>query len=224
MGCSKLFGMTTGPGLRERKKERTRRALVTAALELFEERGYDETTVADIAAGADVSTRTFFSYFPGKEDVLFADTEERVTLAFAIIDARAPDDRPVDLLIRALTTIFDRTQDFVRTFSRAAPLRVRLIMTVPALQGVALRRLFSVQQRLARRLQAAYPDELDTVAAAALVGALVGAVMNAILALGDDLGADIADDPERVLVELRRAAAIAVRGLGADPSPEAAQR
>ena len=49
--------------LRERKRVRTRQALIDAAAELFERRGYDGTTIADIAAAADVSTRTFFSYF-----------------------------------------------------------------------------------------------------------------------------------------------------------------
>ena len=48
--------------LRERKRVRTREALIDAAAELFERRGYDGTTIADIAAAADVSTRTFFSY------------------------------------------------------------------------------------------------------------------------------------------------------------------
>jgi AcrR family transcriptional regulator len=63
--------------LRDRKRERTRRALIDAAVALFERKGYDETTVAEIAAAADIGTRTFFSYFASKEDILFRDSDTR---------------------------------------------------------------------------------------------------------------------------------------------------
>src|SRR5258705_11587240 len=65
--------MNQQPGLRERKKQRTRETIARAAHELFAERGYHATTLPDIAEAADVSTRTIFAYFPSKEDIICSD-------------------------------------------------------------------------------------------------------------------------------------------------------
>jgi AcrR family transcriptional regulator len=60
------------PGLRERKKQRTRETIVAVATRLFVEQGYDATTTAQIADAADVSSSTFFKYFPTKAEVVFS--------------------------------------------------------------------------------------------------------------------------------------------------------
>ena len=66
-------GDTAGMSLRERKKHLTRQALLTAADRLFEARGYDNVTVAEIADAANISVKTLFTYFASKEDLAFAD-------------------------------------------------------------------------------------------------------------------------------------------------------
>src|ERR1700741_561650 len=103
--------------LRERKRVRTRQALIDAAVELFGRRGYDGTTIADIAAGADVSTRTFFSYFASKEDILFPDADARVNAALTAIDERSPDERPTAILLRALGELAEAGDDLVGPMS-----------------------------------------------------------------------------------------------------------
>jgi AcrR family transcriptional regulator len=81
-------------GRRERKKQATRDALVDAALDLFEARGVDGTTIEDITDQVDVSSRTFHRYFACKEDVLFADSAERGEL-FAAALADRPRAEPL---------------------------------------------------------------------------------------------------------------------------------
>lgn len=76
--------MTETLGLRERRKVRTREAIIAAARTLFAERGYQDTTLQDIADAAEVSVRTIFGYFAGKDDIIFSDfarTEEVLELA-----------------------------------------------------------------------------------------------------------------------------------------------
>ena len=85
-------------GLRERKKEQTRRAIEDAAFRLFAERGFQATTVADIAEAADVAPRTFFAYFPSKEDVLFADFDETSEALAARLRDRPPGETTFDAL------------------------------------------------------------------------------------------------------------------------------
>ncbi|MFF3907894.1 TetR family transcriptional regulator [Streptomyces sp. NPDC001848] len=90
------------PGLRERKKDQTRQRLRTCAAQLFAERGFADTTVADIAACADVSTRTFFRYFDSKEDLLLPDGVELFAAVEHAFGQRPVDEPPFDAVCNAL--------------------------------------------------------------------------------------------------------------------------
>jgi AcrR family transcriptional regulator len=196
--------------LRDRKRERTRRALIDAAAALFERKGYDETTVAEIAAAADIGTRTFFSYFASKEDILFPDSDIRTQTAIQVIADRDPGEGPVDVLVRALETVADTDADMVSPMAAA---RMRLFRTVPAVRGKALQVQMAAQQQIARALHAAFPGELDRVSAAALAGAFTGAVSGALTALMDhDDAADSAtSEPAQLRAQIRQATELALR-------------
>lgn len=197
------------PSLRERKRERTRQALVDAAAELFERKGYDETTVAEIAAAAEIGTRTFFGYFASKEDILFPDSDARAETTIKAIAERDPAEGPVDVLLRALETVAETDADMV---SPMAAVRMRLFRTVPAVRGKALQIQMSAQQEIARALQAAFPDELDRVSAAALTGALTGAVSGALDALMEDEdAATVGLDAARLRERVQQATELALR-------------
>jgi AcrR family transcriptional regulator len=86
------------PGLRERKKQQTRDRIARVALELFAERGYDQTTLAEIADAADVSTRTIFAYFQSKEDILFCDEPAFFEQLKQTLEQRPPGVTTVDAL------------------------------------------------------------------------------------------------------------------------------
>ena len=163
--------------LRERKRQRTRAALIAAAIELFERDGYEETTVAKIAAAADIGIRTFFGYFASKEELLFPRADDRVAAALDAIRTRRPEERPVDVLLRGLRTLPPDDDDLV---GRLTLLRLKLIRTVPAVAGRAFAAQYAAQRDIAAALVKAYPGELDDAAAAALIGAFIGAVAAAL--------------------------------------------
>ena len=185
----------TEPTLRERKRRRTRELLIEAGRRLFEERGYDETTIADIAAAADIGKRTFFAYFDSKEQLLFSDQDPRVVSALEAIRTRAPAETPAQVLLRGLSGAAVDAE----AGSPIAQLRLRLMPGVPAIQARALRLQLDAQRRIADALTEAFPD-LDPVEAAALVGAFIGAAAAAFQSL-----AEADHDPEQRYRRVRAA-------------------
>jgi AcrR family transcriptional regulator len=101
--------MTEGADtFRDRKKERTRQQLITSALELFSERGFDAVTVDEIAQRAWVSERTFFRYFPSKEDVLWPDSDEQLAMFAAAIVARPEYERPLEAVRNTMRALAEQ--------------------------------------------------------------------------------------------------------------------
>src|SRR6185503_17859702 len=84
-----------------------RRDLVAAAVRLFTERGYDETTIDDIAVAAGVGRRTFFRYFRSKEDAISPDHETALARVAEVFTTAHPDEPTTSLVLRAGETVFD---------------------------------------------------------------------------------------------------------------------
>jgi AcrR family transcriptional regulator len=193
--------------LRERKKERTRLRLVEVATELFVKQGYERTTIAEIAAAADIGTRTFFSYFASKEELLFPRMDARIHSAIEALANRGPQESPADVLLRAVAEAVTPDDDMV---SPLAKLRIELAQTVPAVLGRGLQLQLEGGAELSRHLVAAYPDRLDEVSAAALVGALIGAVTSVLRVLLVDEQA-VAQGPEYLKTRMRQALGVALQ-------------
>lgn len=200
----------TGTGLRERKKQRTRAAIIEAAARLFEQQGYEGTTITQIAAAVEISPRTFFSYFPSKEDVLFAGTGARIQVALDLVAAAGPDDPPAEVLLRAVQQILASEAFTADLGGRMGAVRFRLATSTPALQAAALKRFLQAQEEIAAALHRAYPGRLDLATATAMVGALLGAVFATVLA-----SLRRGDDPDGIRTAAGRAAAVAWHGIGA---------
>lgn len=116
--------MTEQPGLRERKKRERRRRIEDAAVALFEERGFDGTTIEDIAAAAQISPRTFFSYFATKEDVVLADYAARLDRILEELRSRPVEEPPWEAMRASFVTVASdyaaRRDELVRRFTITA--------------------------------------------------------------------------------------------------------
>jgi AcrR family transcriptional regulator len=167
-----MLGTMSELGIRERKKQRTRQALRQAALELFQERGFEATTIADITAAADVAPRTFFSYFQTKEDVVLDEGLQRFDQLRQILRQR-PHGEPLLATFRrvALQIAAD-----MQTQSEQQGALARIVASTPAIQARIRERMGQWEEQLAAMIaeeRNAPPDDLDShVVAAALIGVL----------------------------------------------------
>ncbi|GAA4736321.1 TetR/AcrR family transcriptional regulator [Modestobacter marinus] len=167
--------MTTG--LRERKKQATRVALHEAALRLVAERGLDRVSVDEIAAAADVSPRTFFNYFPSKDEaVIGLDPEHSLRLAEAL-STRPADETP----IQALRAVQAATAERMAAETELWPLRLQVVEAHPVLAARLTATFAQSERELAEWLAARTGTRADLDVQPTLLAAVQGSVMRTAL-------------------------------------------
>lgn len=109
-------------GIRERKKQQTRRAIVAAAIRLFSEQGFEQTSMVQLARVAGVGKATIYGYFKTKSEIFIAFCEEELEYAFAALDAKldaaAPLQEQLVAQIMGQLTYVTRNREFGRIFAR----------------------------------------------------------------------------------------------------------
>ncbi|MCX4982383.1 TetR/AcrR family transcriptional regulator [Streptomyces sp. NBC_00572] len=201
------------PGLRERKKERTRQALSDAAVALFLERGFDAVSVAEVAAAAEVSKPTLFRYFPAKEDLVlhrFADHEDES--ARVVTAARAAGTAPLDALYAHLLDGLARRDPVTGLCDHPSVLRyLRLLYGTPALVG----RLHAYRVRSEEALAGALAGGAEGVGDPLLARLAAGQIVTVLRVLAEENTARIAggETADAVAADAVAAAGLAFRAL-----------
>jgi AcrR family transcriptional regulator len=162
------------PGLRERKKARTRAAIREHALRLFRDQGYEATTVEQIAEAAEVSPSTFFRYFPTKEDVVLQDDLDLFWMD--VFRAQPPELGPIAAMRTSVRTAFaglaaDDLDQLRQT--------MHLATAVPAVQARMLTEFARTTQIIAQAVADRSGKPVTDFAVQALAGAVVGIAMAA---------------------------------------------
>ncbi|HEY7633663.1 MAG TPA: mycofactocin system transcriptional regulator [Thermoleophilaceae bacterium] len=161
--------MTTKP-TPGRPRTTSRHEVQRVALELFAKRGFEETTLDEIAAGVGVSRRTLFRYYPSKNDIVWGEFSEHLAGLGELLAAADPDEPLMEVLRRAVVAFNDYGDEELPVLRN----RMNLITSVPALQGHSMLRYRDwcdvVAEFVARRLGCKVDDHLPQVIANAALG------------------------------------------------------
>ncbi len=186
--------MDTG-GLRERKKAKTREAILREAFRLFRERGYSATTVEQIAEAAEISPATFFRYFPAKEDLI---TLDRFPPLIEALRSRPPG-APVTVLRGAFRAAFAALSDEEIAEGHA---REVFAATVPELVTAGLRKSSAVIQEVGDLLADRTGRAPDDPRTRDVIGAVFGVVAMVWVRWAHDPGLDGPAEIDRALAHL----------------------
>lgn len=187
-------------GVREQKKAATRKALQAAALRMFEEYGYDATTVRDIAAAAGVTERTFFRYFPSKEDLVLGEVLDLMPALQEQIRRRPPSETPLEAVLNGLLTVAAGGTGYTILVS-GSPAR---FVGHPSRTSRSV--LFEFENGIAEALAPRLPATQRQLHASVLARAGVAAIRSALIAHAD-LGGE-RPFPEAIVNLLREAFAV----------------
>jgi len=196
--ASPAVAAEAGLGLRERKKLRTRQLIREAARRLIERRGYDNTTIEQIAAAAEVSPSTVFRYFPSKENIVL--TDDYATSGIEFLRARPADEPPVVALREALTGMARVLYEDYRAEYRW---RRELVRQVPAVRA----QLHEAQDRMIEAASAALAERSgrpeDDLELRVVVGAMTGGLHQVLWGDHNEEG-DLLEMIDRALAVLER--------------------
>jgi AcrR family transcriptional regulator len=144
-----------GCGLRERKKQRTRDALIEAAFDLFARKGFESTTVEEIADAVEVSSRTFFRYFASKEEVALSPQDDMFGALLAALAARPAGEPALTAVRRAAVEILRDAESGSNGFDSARFQCIQVMMSAtPALYARSFERSTAIQSELVAVLAA----------------------------------------------------------------------
>jgi AcrR family transcriptional regulator len=164
--------MANEHSLRERKKQATRQSISNIATRLFTERGFDNVTVTEIAAAANVAKMTVFNYFARKEDLFFDREDESREVARAALAERPPGESPVDALHRLAHELIEKDHPFTK-FTAASSRFWRTVERSLALQARAREMsdelVNDLAKMLANSIGTSRPDAMAHLAAAQVV-------------------------------------------------------
>lgn len=160
--------------LRERKKDQTREALARAAFELFRDKGYEATTVAQIARAANVSRRTFFRYYATKDALLFVEDSENLEHFRDLLNHRESGDQGISHVRRACLAL---AEDYMRDREQILA-RAHIIESSPVLNKQERQQDMLWEQAIAAALLAVLssPTPISERRARMLAGAIFGAM------------------------------------------------
>jgi AcrR family transcriptional regulator len=184
-------------GLRERKKRKTRAGIQREAMRLFMEKGFEATTIEEIAEAAEISPSTFFNYFPTKEDVVFQD--ELDPLILAAFNAQPEGTNPIRALRNAMKTVFGQMTPEQDTVMRE---RMLLMASTPALRSAMLSQFADLVDQIAELMAGRVGHKPTDFAVRNLAGALLGVMMSALLIAARDPKTELIDVADEALAHL----------------------